>query len=215
MKKLKLTQAEIDKIVVAGRVVSKPTMCDVGIVDVDFQTCQDGMLIWQYKLWINMLSRCFCPKYKAAKPTYKDVTCCGEWLSFGNFLEWCNKEVDYKGKPDGMSLDKDLIIRGNKTYSPVACSFVPKPINNLTLSRAAARGLWPVGVTYRKRVGRFVAKLCCHGRTTGVGYFDCPQEAFQAYKIAKEAQIKVVALQYRDALKPVVFESLMSWEIEP
>ena len=215
MSKQKLSQDEIDKIVVAGRVVSKPSMCGVGTVDVDFQTCQDGKLIWQYKLWINMLSRCFRPEYKEAHQTYELATVCDEWLSFANFLGWCNKEVAYNGKPDGMSLDKDLIIRGNKTYSPEACSFVPKPINNLTLSSAAARGLWPVGVTYRKRDGRFVAKLNCHGRTTGVGYFDCPQEAFQAYKIAKEAQIKVVALQYKNMLKPAVFESLMGWEIEP
>ena len=46
-----------------------------------------------------------------------------------------------------------------------------------------------------------------------VGLFDNPQDAFLAYKIAKETQIKLVAMQHKDVLKPAVFESLMDWEV--
>lgn len=214
MSKQKLSQDEIDKIVVAGRVVSKPSMCNVGIVDVDFQTCQNGRLIWQYKLWINMLARCFRAEYKEAHPTYEWATVCDEWLSFATFLEWCNKEVAYSGKPDGLALDKDLIISGNKAYSPEACSFVPDAINLLLGNNAAIRGDLPIGVCLMKKTGTYRASLKCWGSEKYLGSFKTPEAAFAAYKIAKEAHVKIVATQHRDSVKPAVYEALMNWKVE-
>ena len=213
MSKLKLTQAEIDKLVVVDRVEVVSRVCGVGINDVFFQVKIGTKSIWQYRLWQNMLNRSYCPKYKLRFPTYIGITCCDEWLSFANFLEWVNKEVDYKGKPEGMCLDKDITIKGNKMYSPEACSFVPRDVNMLLNDHGAARGDWPVGVYYKKSSGCFVALLSTLGRRKSLGHYSTPEDAFAAYKVAKEAQIKVVALQHKGVLKPAVFESLMSWEI--
>ena len=214
MGRLKLSQDEIDKLVVVDRISAEPTVCGAGLNDVAFQNWVNGRQIWQYKLWHGMLVRCFCEKFKGRRPTYKDVLLCEEWLSFANFLEWCNKEVGYKGRQGGMELDKDLIIKGNKVYSSAACSFVPEVVNNLLVSCNSARGEWPVGVRLHKRSGKFDARMSCgNGNPKYLGLFLTPEDAFAAYKIAKEAQIKVVALQYKDVLKPAVFESLMNWEI--
>lgn len=209
----KLSQSEVDKLISVEKVFARPTVYGHGKNDVNFQGDVGGKRIWQYVLWKDMLKRCFCEKVKLRYQTYQDVTCCSEWLSFATFLEWCNKEVDYKGKPQGMALDKDIIIKGNKVYSPEACSFVPQAVNLLLTSSGAIRGDWPVGVDLHKRTGRFRAQLNCYGKVDYLGLFDNPQDAFAAYKIAKEAQIKVVALQYKDVLKPAVYESLMNWEI--
>ena len=213
MKKLKLTQAEIDKLEVVDWVRSSTTVCGVGFNDAPFEIKVGDGFVWQYDVWKTMLRRCFSEKFKACHPTYKDVTCCSEWLSFGNFIEWVSKEVGYKGKPQGYCLDKDLVIRGNKIYSPEACSFVPQAVNLLLATSGAIRGDWPVGVDLHKRTGRFRAQLNCYGKVDYLGLFDNPQDAFAAYKIAKEAQIKVVALQYKGVLKPAVYESLVNWEI--
>ena len=215
MKKIVLSQAEIDKLVVVERSVARPTLFKFGINDVGFQVAADRKPIWQYSLWKAMLQRAFCQKLKTDKPTYKDVTCCDEWLSFANFLEWVNKEVDYKGKPDGYQFDKDLIIRGNKVYSPEACSFVPRSINMLLVDSGAIRGEYPMGVCMCKPTKRFNSYVTINGRTKHLGVFDTPEEAFLAYKVAKEAQIKAVANQYREVLKPAVYESLVNWGIEP
>ena len=136
MGRLKLSQDEIDKLVVADRVSAAANVRGVGCYDVGVCTRDlTGKPVWQYKLWQSLLQRCFDAKYQLRQPTYQDVTVCAEWLSFGNFLEWVNNEVDCKGKPVGMALDKDLIIKGNKVYSPDTCSFVPKAVNALMTDR--------------------------------------------------------------------------------
>ena len=213
MGKLKLTRTEIDKLVTVEQIDALPTVHGVGCNDVQFQTKIDGKIVWQYVLWRHILERCFSDKFKAKNPTYKDVTCCDEWLSFATFLECCNKEVGYSGKPQGYCLDKDLIIKGNKVYSPEACSFVPQAINKLLVGRGSERGEWPVGVCFHNLTGKFVVQLSVGGKQKTLGCYDKPEDAFSAYKVAKEAQIKVVAMQYKDVLKPAVFESLMNWSI--
>ena len=213
MSKLKLTQAEIDKLVTVERIDALPTVHGVGCNDVQFQIKIDRKNIWQYRLWKDMIQRGYDVKTKSARPTYKDVTCCDEWLSFANFVCWVNKEVGYSGKPDGYQLDKDLILRGNKHYSPEACSLVPRAVNALLNSNGNSRGRYPVGVHFDVKHDGFAAGLRCGGVRKNIGLFATPEEAFLAYKIAKEAHIKVVALQHKDILKPAVFESLMGWEI--
>ena len=215
MKKIVLTQDQVDKLVVVERAVVEPTVHGVGCVDVPFKISNGGKQFWQYQLWNSMLSRCFNEGVKDSQPTYKDVTCCDEWLSFGNFVEWVNKEVDYKGKPEGLQLDKDLIVKGNKVYSPDACSFVPRAVNNLLTSSGSVRGEWPVGVRPHKRSGKFVVQLGVDGKRKHLGSFLTPEEAFAVYKLAKEAQIKAVANQYRGVIKPAVFHLLMGWEVTP
>ena len=213
--KLELTQGQIDCLIGVERVVVKATVHGVGFNDVAFQPSIDGKAIWQYHLWKNMMRRCFSEKEKQRQPTYKDVTCCDEWLSFANFFEWVNKEVGYSGKPVGAELDKDLISRGNKIYSPEACSFVPTAVNLLLNDHGAGRGEFPVGVCFDKSRGKFKAQMMCFGRKKHLGHYTTIESASFAYKTAKEAQIKIVATQYKDVLKPAVFESLMNWSIEP
>ena len=214
MSKQKLSQDEIDKIVVAGRIVGKPTSLGGGVVDVDFFVGMNYDNIWQYKLWQNMLYRAYCPNHKFRFPTYAGVTVCNEWLYFGNFLEWINREVGYGGHKKGFALDKDLLIKGNKVYCPEACSFVPDAINLLLGSSAAIRGDFPIGVSLCKRDGRFKANIKCWGKMRFLGRHDTPEAAFAAYKIAKEAHVKIVATQHRDSVKPAVYEALMNWKVE-
>lgn len=216
MKKLKLSQAEIDKLVtVERRVESSRRVFGAGVNTVDFEVVVAGDFIWQYRMWKSMIQRCFDAKTKSNQPTYQDVTVCEEWLSFANFVQWVNKEVSYKGKPVGMALDKDIISKGNMVYSPDFCSIVPRAANNLLTSCMNARGKWPVGVCFDRQNGSFRAAFRCGIGKKNLGNYPTPEDAFAAYKTAKEAHIKVVALQYKDVLKSTVFDSLMNWEIEP
>ena len=212
MRKLKLSQAEIDKLVVVERRVVKATVHGVGLLDVDFVTKTSGASVWQHELWRGMLKRCFSKGAYIKTPTYVDVTVCDEWLSFANFIEWCNKEVGYKGKPVGLELDKDILAIGNKVYSKDTCCFVPHQINSLFCATGAKRGKHPIGVIEVK--GRFVARLKMYGRKVNVGSYDTPERAFQAYKIAKESHVKSMALQYKDVLRPDVLDALMAWEVD-
>jgi len=72
-----------------------------------------------YKIWNSMLQRCYSPKKLKTSPSYIGCSVCDEWLNFTNFLKW------YKANYlEGMELDKDSLIEGNKIYSPNTCKFI-------------------------------------------------------------------------------------------
>ena len=215
MKKLKLSQEDVDKLVAVERKDVSTLIHGAGRNDVLFQVTVGDSPIWQYDLWKTMIRRSFNGEHKARNPAYQDVTCCDEWLSFASFVEWVNKEVGYSGKPVGLELDKDLIVKGNRIYSPECCSFVPQAVNLLLTDRANHRGEFPVGVHKPKNRKKFQVLLSTGGKLKDIGSFNTPEEAFLAYKTAKESHIKAVATRHKDVLSPAVFESLMNWEIEP
>lgn len=213
MKKFSVTQQEVDSMVFVDRVGVEATVCGVGRNDVGFKIWTGGKLLWQYAMWASMIDRSFGENTKRIKPTYKDVTCCEEWLSFANFLEWANKEVNYKGRHTDLDLDKDILTKGNKIYSPEKCCIIPMPINTLILRSAGTRGKWPIGVNYHKRDNIFEASLRVFGRQKYLGRFNTQEEAFLAYKREKESYIKQTALKYRGLLSERVFDALMVWEV--
>lgn len=55
-------------------------------------------------------------------------------MYFSNFLKWFNGNYI-----KGYALDKDILIKGNKVYSPETCCFVPYEINTLVTNRKNGR----------------------------------------------------------------------------
>ena len=80
-------------------------------------------------------------------------------------------------------LDKDLLVEGNKVYSPKTCVFVTRMVNMFTTDRGNDRGELPIGVDWHKGSGRFRSR--CRNPFTKknehLGLFDCEQEAHQAW----------------------------------
>lgn len=81
-----------------------------------------------YIKWKSMLCRCYYKKYLIEKPTYKDCTVAEIWHNFQNFAQWYEENYDPKLMQD-WELDKDMLVKGNKTYSPETCCFVPRKLN--------------------------------------------------------------------------------------
>ena len=144
-----------------------------------------------YRVWVEMLRRCYDPKHHEKEPTYKGCTVCKEWWNFQVFAEWYYSHF-YEIENEQMALDKDILHKGNKVYSPENCVFVPQCINTLFTKRDKVRGEYPIGVN--KEGNKFRAKLNKgNGKQIHLGTFTTPNEAFQAYKYAKEEYIKEVA----------------------
>jgi len=177
----------------------------VGNVDVG------GKKIREYQLWKGMLERCFSEKYKQKRPTYDGITCSKDWLSMTKFIEDVSQMRGYG--LIGWALDKDIIQKGNKLYSKDTCCFVPAEVNNLLTKSDSSRGEWPVGVCFDNYAGKFKARLAINGKLKHLGLFTTPEEAFQAYKTAKEAQIKVVAQKWQHLLDERVFQALLAYEV--
>ena len=114
----------------------------------------------------------------------------------------------------GWHLDKDILIKGNKVYSKDSCCFVPREVNMLLIKSDKSRGEWPVGVGFYKQNGRFQSNLRINGKSQHLGYFTTPEEAFFAYKAAKEAYIKAVAEKWKHQLDERVYQALIKYTVE-
>lgn len=152
-----------------------------------------------YTVWLEMLRRGHSDKEKSRHGSYKDVTVCKEWHLFSNFKAWMEQQ-DWEGK----QLDKDILIRGNRVYSPEACCFVPSQINCCLLDSKGSRGEYPLGVCLitgaENRVNRYKSEgAILQGKRNRVhiGVFPTPQKAHRAWQLAKAEYLeKVVELWY-------------------
>jgi hypothetical protein len=143
-----------------------------------------------YSVWKNMLIRCYDHKYQRMRPSYIGCSVTLEWLTFSVFLVWF--KANHK---DGFQLDKDCLIPGNKLYSPDTCVFVPPRVNSILTDRAGARGPYPLGVNWNTAVLKFVAKVTAGDVRQHLGCFDTAEEAHAAYRVAKRAEVKRVAIE--------------------
>ena len=119
-----------------------------------------------------------------------------DWRYLSKFKEWYLHQTGHD--QIGWCLDKDILVKGNKEYSPETCCFVPSDINSLFIRKQNHRGKYPVGVYYNRKDKKFVAQLAA---TEFYKRFDTPEEAFQAYKTAKEEYIKEVADEWKPFIK--------------
>ena len=190
-----------------------PTMYGIGFIGIGkFKTKdKNGKPTKCYVAWRHMLERCYDHKYQEKKPTYKGCTVCEEWWNFQNFAEWYYSHY-YEIENEKMNLDKDILHKGNKVYSPNNCVFVPQFINTLFVKCDKVRGDCPIGV--RKKGNKFEAQLSRGNGMEHLGYYTTPIEAFQAYKKAKEQYIKEVAEEYKDKIPQKLYDAMMNYEVE-
>ena len=178
-----------------------PTVYGAGFIGVKYPRSKNCKNIKEYVAWKQMLRRCFSKKEKKRAPAYEQVTCCNEWLNYENFYEWLHSQPNFDKWFNGKrwAVDKDILNKGNKVYSPDTCCLIPQNVNCLFLKREAERGDYPIGVRYTD--SGFVAK--CHSPFTNkgedLGSYSTPEKAFYlGYKPYKENIIKRVAeIEYK------------------
>lgn len=141
-----------------------------------------------YKTWVAMLERAYSPKCHAKRPTYIGVTVCEEWRSFMAFRAWM-MEQDWENK----HLDKDIIVPGNKVYSPDTCAFVTREVNNLLTDHAARRGDWPIGVSWHRQRNKFQSRINENKKERSLGLFHSPHEAHLAWRKEKVRIVREAA----------------------
>ena len=169
-----------------------------------------------YGVWVNMLDRA-TDKFWEKYPTYRGTQISDNFKHYAYFYDWCQDQVGFNPDYEDVEwqLDKDILVKGNKLYSDDTCCFVPKEINFLLLSNNANRGDCPIGVYYYKRTKSYMARYCAgKGITKYLGYFGTKEDAFIAYKTAKEAHIKSVAEYWKDSLDFRVYTALMKYEVD-
>ncbi|HFI1086103.1 TPA: hypothetical protein ACGPGC_001063 [Enterobacter hormaechei] len=99
----------------------KPTVCGIGYVD-DKLTIDKELRQKAYNVWHAMLKRCTDPN----NHNYNDVNIDPRWHSFKNFFEDIQELEGYDRwvNEKGYALDKDIKVKGNRTYGKQFCKFV-------------------------------------------------------------------------------------------
>lgn len=185
----------------------------------DYKTRENGKTTRVYQTWNNMLIRCYDEKYQEKRPTYKNCFVNEEWHNFQNFAKWYEENY-YKVDGERMHLDKDILCKGNRVYSPEICIFVPQTINSLFTKCDNSRGESIIGVSYYKRYNMYQVHCSLLNPKTGksknktLGYYNTQQKAFEVYKYHKEKNIKEVADYYKGLIPQKLYNGLYNYEVE-
>lgn len=170
-----------------------------GINDADYAvSCRiDGKkkMCKFYTSWVGMLKRCYSPASLKLRPTYKGCSVCIEWRSFKKFKNWMELQ-DWEGN----HLDKDILIQGNKIYSPETCVYIDSGTNGLFSDSQSRRGMYCKGVHWSATNKAFHSQ-CCDGLggRISLGFFNNEDDAEKAYKDKKSQVIRQVALRQSDS----------------
>lgn len=195
-----------------------PSVYGVGIVGNKYFNWVDKKATKEYDTWKQMLRRCYDQKLKEKYTTYKDVTCCNEWLNYENFYEWLHNQPNFDKWYNGnkWEVDKDILKKGNKVYSPENCCLVPHNINALFTKHNSKRGKLPIGII--KNTKGFCVR--CNNPLTEIreylGTYQTEEESFCIYKIYKEDIIKQVAKrEYNEGnITERCYKAMINYEVE-
>lgn len=171
---------------ICGYIKNRKKIFGIGFYDGEPSNYKKDLYI--RRRWMNILNRC----YNNITQAYKGCTVCNEWLIFSNFKKWFIENYT-----NGCVIDKDIKEKGNKVYSPSKCIFIPPELNSLFTNRRHHRGKYPIGVMAIPNTNKFKASLNqLDGRHKYLGSFHTKEDAFNAYKKAKERLIKDTADDY-------------------
>lgn len=191
------------------------TVMGIGCIGETITVDKDNVPLRSYRIWKLVMRRCYDEDIQEKQPTYKGCSMCKEWLCYANFKKWYDNHY-YEIEGENIQLDKDILSKGNKIYSPDTCIFVPQKINLLFVKNNINRGDLPIGVCrYKKQENRYGARVHrFEGEYKSLGVFNTPEEAFYVYKEAKEKEIKRVADLYKDKIPQKLYEAMYSYEVE-
>lgn len=185
---------------------------DAGYVTQKFQRLLDAngkkltKRIWTcpyYLKWAQILERCYSEKKHKTSPTYIGCSICDEWLTFSNFKAWMEQQ-DWMEK----QLDKDLLVPGNKVYSPKTCVFVSQLVNKFITESTATRGKYLIGTHWKSRLNCFQASVRnpFTNKTEYLGLFPTELQGHHAWLRRKLELAKQLAAEQDD---PRVAEALI------
>ena len=159
-------------------------------------------------VWRGMLERCYGDKYKDVHSAYYNKCyVCDEWLNFQVFAEWYNENI-YQIGTERMHLDKDILIKGNKVYSPDTCLIVPQSINEIF--HVSGKKTKDIDLPYTiLRTSKEKYSVSFRGKSLGV--YDTVDKALDTYLKAKKNYIRQKVKEMENELPTKVRDALLAW----
>ncbi len=155
-----------------------------------------------------MKNRCYNTKVHANQPWYKGCTMCDEWLNdMYSFYDWTRENMYEIEGEKTVHLDKDILVQGNKIYSPETCIFVPARINDLFGGSTGRDNGLPTGV--------MLTKNGTYRPYRSTLEFDTPEEAWEEYVDLKKIHVQSVLDEYVGKIPEEqyakIYEAATSW----
>ena len=189
---------------------SKPTVYGVGYLSEDSKTRdENGKVLKEYSIWKRMLERCYDSKSQRNRSSYIGCEVSENFKSFEYFSNWCRNQIGFN---KDFELDKDLLVSNNKIYSEENCVFLPKLINS-SIAKRGNKKYGEMGVRVRENSKKFKAEIRCSSIDRHLGVFDSREQAFLAYKSARENYVKKLAEEWRSEIDPRAYNALMNFEV--
>lgn len=183
-----------------------------------YKVSENGKLTKVYQRWYEMVRRCYDSKYHKKYLTYTNCEVDEKWLNFQNFGTW-HDENYYKIEGEKMELDKDILVKHNKIYSPETCVYVPQTINKLFVKRQNDRGESVIGTSPTQN-GKYQVRCNLINPKTGksknkyLGVYETQEKAFEVYKYYKERNIKEIGNYYKEQIPQKLYDALYDYEVE-
>lgn len=113
---------------------------------------------------------------------------------------------------EGWHLDKDILVKGNKIYSPETCCLVPCEINNIFKKERSDKGKYPVGVSLEKSTGKFIVQISKFGVRYRVGSYKTVDEAEEVYLKEKKEFFDEVIKKWKGLISEGVYEAICNYQ---
>ncbi len=160
-----------------------------------------------WDVWHSILGRCYSEEVQKNRPTYKGCSVDENWHNFQVFAEWFEENYNPETM-QGWHLDKDILVKGNKIYSPETCCFVPNEINCLFKTEYESSN------TFRNRIrvtsqGKYNVRY----NSKHVGNFTTYEEALKISKITKENHIKIIAEKWKSLINSQIYELMLKYKV--
>ena len=174
----------------------------------EYVASKDYKVTEEYRRWCGMMQRGYNQNTKKKHPTYEDCTVCKEWHNFQNFAEWYTNQFGYR---KGFHLDKDILVEGNKTYSPETCCLVPISLNSFFSGNKKIDEEIPTGVS-KNPSGSFTARIYINGKKKTLGTFKDIDMASNSYRAARKTWASELAERFKKDIDPKTYLAIINRE---
>lgn len=155
------------------------------------------------RMYWNIRNRCYNKTMQKDKPKYIGCQMCTEWLEDRQeFYKWLDENY-YTIDGEQVDIDKDILIKGNRVYSPDTCLIVPHHINTMFETI-------PKYTIYCKRSNTYKAMIKVKNKNIVLGYYQTEQEAQEVYRLHKQSRIIALADEYKSKIPTKVYKAIIN-----
>ena len=108
-------------------------------------------------------------------------------------------------------LDKDLICKECKMYSPKTCCLLPPEVNAIFQNKVISKSTGVRGV--HKEGNKYTTTISKFGKQTYLGLYETIEEAHNAYNNAKKEYLDELSERWKGTLPDNVCEAIKNFDI--